>query len=439
MQDGSNITRRDFLKTTGAATVTAVAGSTLLGAPEAKAGPAVSSRVIGANDRIQMAIVGVKGMGGGHLKHVLEQMPGENVEITAICDVWEQARLKANEATKLKDDRVFKDYRRMLDAKDIDAVLVATPDHTHSLISIAAMESGRHVYCEKPMTRHLDEAFKVMDVARRTNRAFQLGTQGCTEPKWQKAHELVKSGSLGRLQWAQASYCRNNPMGEWNYDIDPLATASTVDWPAWLGPAPKRPWSPERYFRWRKFWDYGTGVLGDLLPHRLAPLMMAMDLNEYPKSVSCAGGNLCDTDRGPGKDGKPYGERRDVADLQLVLVEFPSGVTLFLASGTANERGVEDVIRGQKANLTLGGGKVVVEPERPYADEIERKDDTPPEPEFGHANHVRNFLEALRGSEKLNAPVELGVRVQTVVSMAEKAYREGTLVRFDPASRKIRA
>lgn len=438
MEDGSNITRRDFLKTTGAATITAAAGSALLGTAEAKAGPAVSARVLGANDRIQVAVIGVKGMGGGHLKHILEEMPGENVEITAICDVWEQARLKANEATRLPDDRVFKDCRRMLDAKDIDAVVVATPDHTHAPIAIAAMESGRHVYCEKPMTRHLEDAFKILDAARRTKRSFQLGTQGCTEPKWQKARELVKAGSLGRLLWAQASYCRNNPMGEWNYEIDPLATASTVDWQAWLGPAPKRPWSPERYFRWRKFWDYGTGVIGDLFPHRLAPLMMAMDVNEYPKSVACMGGNLVDTDKGPDTSGKPYGERREVADTQLVLVEFPSGVTFFLASGTVNERGVEDVIRGHKADLTLGGGKVVLEPERPYTDELERRDETPLEPEHSHANHVRNFLQALRGNETLNAPVELGVRVQTVVSMAEKAYREGKLVRFDARGRKMR-
>src|SRR5258706_8478013 len=152
MEDGSSVTRRDFLKATGAATVTAAAGSALLGAAEVRAAPLVSPRVLGANDRIQVAIVGVKGMGGGHIQHVLEQMPGENVAISAICDVWEHARQKANEATKLPNERVFSDYRRLLDAKDVDAVIVATPDHTHALIEIAALESGRHVYGEKPMT-----------------------------------------------------------------------------------------------------------------------------------------------------------------------------------------------------------------------------------------------------------------------------------------------
>jgi hypothetical protein len=165
--------------------------------------------------------------------------------------------------------------------------------------------------------------------------------------------------------------------------------------------------------------------------------MLAMDLNEFPKTVSCIGGNLCDTDKGPDKDGKPNGERREVADTQLVLVEFPSGVMFFLASTTSNERGVDDVIRGQKANLTLGGNKLVLEPERPFSDEIERKDEAPEEPETNHANHVRNFLEAMRGNGVLNCPIDLGLQVQTVVSMAEKAYREKTQVRFDPQRRKM--
>ena len=112
-----------------------------------------------------------------------------------------------------------------------------------------ALDSGRHVYLEKPMTRQLDEAFKILDAAKRANRMVQLGTQGCTEAKWLRARDIVKSGALGRLLWAQASYCRNNPLGEWNYDIDPDANERTVDWKSWLGPAKKRPWSPERYFR----------------------------------------------------------------------------------------------------------------------------------------------------------------------------------------------
>ena len=432
------VSRRDFLKTTGATTLTAVAGSLL--ATEASAAPrapAVSPRIIGANDRIRAAVIGLKNMGGGHIKHVLEEMPGANVEVAAICDVWEKARHKAREDARLGADQVFSDYRRLLDGKDLDAVIVATPDHTHAAISIAAMESGRDLYLQKPMTRRLDDAFKIETVARRTGRRVQVGTQGCTDPKFHRAAEIVRSGALGRVLWAQTSYCRQNPKGEWNYDIDPDATAASVDWKAWLGPAPKRPFSAERFFRWRKYWDYGNGVIGDLLPHRLAPMLMAMDVKEYPHTVSCLGANLADTDRGPGPDGKPYGDRREVGDTFLVTVQFPSGVMLFLASGTSNERGVEDLIRGQKANLLLGGGKLVLEPERPFSDEIDRKEETFEETKEVHARHVRNFFEALRGNEPLHCPIEDGLRVQTIVSMAEKSYRERTSVRFDAAARKM--
>lgn len=431
-------TRRDFLKTTGGTTLTVVAGSLL--AHEVAAldhGPAVSPRVIGANDRIRVGIVGVKGMGGGHIKHVLEEMPGANVEVAAICDVWEKARRKGQEAAKLGADQVYSDHRRMLERKDLDAVIVATPDHTHAVISADVMQSGRDLYLQKPMTRRLDEAFLLQSVARRTGRRVQVGTQGCTDPKFHRAAEIVRSGALGRVLWAQTSYCRQNPKGEWNYEIDPEATASSVDWKSWLGKAPRRGFDAERFFRWRKYWDYGNGVIGDLLPHRLAPMLMAMDLKEYPETVSCLGGNLAETDRGPGPDGKPYGERREVGDTVLVTVQFPSGVMLFLASGTSNERGVEDVIRGQKGNLLLGGGKLVLEPERPFSDEIERKEETFEETKEVHARHVRNFFEALRGNEPLHCPIDDGVRVQTIVSMAEKSYREKTSVRFDPARRKV--
>jgi hypothetical protein len=173
--------------------------------------------------------------------------------------------------------------------------------------------------------------------------------------------------------------------------------------------------------------------------------MFAMGMNEDPRQVSCMGGNLLDTDRGPNPaTGKPWGERREVADTQVVIVEFPSGVTLFLATSTSNERGIEDLIRGNKANLVLGGGKVLLEPERPYVDELERADFSPPEdttPDAGprsHAQHVANFFRAVRGTAAQNAPVVLACQVQAVVSMAEKAYRERKLVSFDPASRKLR-
>ena len=188
----------------------------------------------------------------------------------------------------------------------------------------------------------------MLDTSKRTGRLVQLGTQGCTEPRVSRSAQDRGDGRPRPAPLAQASYCRNNPLGEWNYEIDPVANETTVDWRQWLGPAPKRHWSPERLLPLEEVLGLRHGGDRRSPPSPPRALMMAMNIEEYPQTVSCVGGNLCDTDKGPDKDGKPYGERREVADTQLLLVQFPSGISFFLVSDTVNERGVEDVIRGQR-------------------------------------------------------------------------------------------
>jgi predicted dehydrogenase len=434
----SKVSRREFIRTTAGTATTAIAAQAALQGAVQERAPVVNPRVIGANDRIQVGIIGVKGMGGGHLRNLVgDQMRADNAAVTAVCDVWETARLKALQTAGCTPDHAFVDYRRLLDSKDVDAVVVATPDHWHGQMGVDTLLAGKHLYIEKPMTRHLDEAFKLHDTAKRARRIVQVGSHGCSDPKYHRARAIVKAGTAGRLLWAQGSYCRNNPRGEWNYTIDPEANERTIDWSAWLGPAGKRPFSAERYFRWRKYWDYGNGIIGDLWPHRLHPLVLAMDIEEFPRSVSCMGGDLCHTDAGPDAAGKPFGEPREVADTSLMMVEFPSGIMLFLAGSTTNERGVEDIIRGQKGNLTLGGGRLQFAPERPFVEERDARDETPPDSGESHVKHMRNFLESIRTNTPANCNEDLGLRVQTIVSMAELAYRKQKLVRFDERTRKI--
>jgi predicted dehydrogenase len=437
--DNNTVSRRDFIRTATASGV--IAATTLVGSERkaaAAARPTVTRRVIGANDRIRVGMIGVKTMGGSHLRNLVgPEMKNDNVEVVAVCDLWESIRLKAQKTAQLPDSAVYTDYRRLLDNKDIDAVVVATPDHWHGRIGLDALLANKHLYVEKPMTRRLDEAFKIYDAAKETGLHVQVGSQGCSDPKFLHARQLIKNEAVGQLLWAQGSYCRNNPRGEWNYAIDPEATPQTVDWKTWLGQAPKRDWSPERFFRWRKYWDYGTGIIGDLWPHRLHPLMLAMNLNEFPKSVSCIGSDMAHADTRLGPDGRPFGEPRDVPDTTIMMVEFPSGVSIVLAGSTVNERGLEDVIRGTKANLTMGGNRLQVVPERPFADLIDARDETPTDAGETHVKHMRNFLESLRADVAPNCSEDLGVRVQTVVSMAEQAYRKGRQVRFDERKREI--
>jgi predicted dehydrogenase len=431
MQDKRDLSRRDFIKATGVTTAGLVASSLVAGEGQAvRAAVPVHAKIIGANDRINYGFIGVGGMGAKHLSIIKDFSEQENVTAAAVCDVFEKFKCRARDKAGIADGQAHGDYRRLLENKDLDVIVIATPDHWHARMAIEAMEAGKHIYVEKPLTHTLDEAFKVYDAARRTKRLVQVGSHGCSDPKWHKAREIVKSGRMGTILWAQGSYCRNNPKGEWNYKLDPDATAQTVDWKMWLGPAPQRPFSAERFFRWRKYWDYGNGIIGDLWPHRLHPLMLAMALDEFPQAVACIGGDLCHSD-------KDNGEPREVADTTMVMAGFPCGAMIYLAGSTVNERGIEDIIHGQKADLLFGGGKVQIQPERPFVDEIEAKDETPPDSGESHAKHQKNFIDALRGNRAPSCDIELGVRVQTLVSLAEQSYRKGKMLHFDPVKKRV--
>lgn len=429
-QEKAGMSRRDFIKAAGVTAAGVMASSALTGKVFAQGAPA-SGRVIGANDRINVAFVGVGGMGGGHLSGFKDNEANWNVDCVAVCDVWKKKQDWAKGRSECADNMVFGDYRKLMENKDIDAVVIGTPDHWHAPVAIAAMEAGKHVYVEKPMTHTFEEAVKMHATAKRTKRIVQVGSQGCTDAKWHTAGQVVKDGKIGKVLGAQGSYCRNNPHGEWNYGIDGDLTEQTCDWKMWLGSAPKRPFSPERFFRWRKYWDYGNGIIGDLWPHRLHPLMIAMAMvDEFPKRVTCVGADCCQTDKG-------YGEPRDVADFTMMTAEFPSGAQIYLLGSTVNEQGIPDMIRGSKATLYFGGGKVEVRPERPWADEIEQEDVPVVGPGEDHNEHRKNWIESIRANKQPNCDIDLGLRVQTIVSMAEASYRQSKMATFDPQKMKI--
>jgi len=416
---GNGLSRREFIKAAGVTT----AGLMVSSWAKSPVYAIAPGRVIGANDRIGVGFVGVGGMGGGHLDSTLHQPAEVNVKVVAVCDVWEKRLQSAKAAAGLPDSKAYRDYRRLVEDKDVDAVIIATPEHWHSRVAIAAMENGIHCYIEKPMTRTLSEAFEVHDTALRTKRIVQVGSQGCSGQRWHKANELIRSGKLGQLVWSQGSYCRNSKEGEWNYAIDPDLKPDNCDWKMWLGPCPKRPFDPDRYFRWRKYSDYSAGILSDLFPHRLHPLMIALG-PEYPLRVACVGTMKVHPDR-------------EVADNTQILVEFPSGHTMVVAGATSNEQGLQDMIRGHKATMYFGGDKLEIRPERPFADEIEPEDVQVTPGNEDHSAHERNFYAAIRGLEQPNCGIDLATKVQTIVCMAEASYRTKRMISFDPVTRKM--
>src|SRR5260370_23858217 len=232
----SGLPRREFIRKTAAAAA-AAAATPFFRTPVYGQDQAPSAGVTGANNRLAVAVVGVGfGIGKNHLQGIHEKAGENNVVLAAACDLFNKRRDWAKATAELKDADLYTDHRKLLERKDIDAVVIATHDPWHAQISIDALEAGKHVYCEKPLTRYLDEAFRVHDTVKRTGKVFQVGSQGCSAGGWHKCADLIATGKVGTLVWGQGYYCRNSKDGEWNYPIQDETKAENIEWERWLGP-----------------------------------------------------------------------------------------------------------------------------------------------------------------------------------------------------------
>jgi predicted dehydrogenase len=431
----SMLPRRDFIKKTAAAAA-AVAASPLLKTPVYGQNQAPSTgRVIGANDRIQVAIVGVGfGIGQNHLVGIQEKAKENNTVIVAASDVFNKRRDFAKAKADLKDADVYDDYRKLLERKDVDAVLVATHDPWHAQITMDSLNSGRHVYCEKPLTRYLGEAFDVYDTVKKTGKVFQIGSQGCSAGGYAKCADLIKGGKIGTLVWAQAWYSRNSLNGEWNYALETEATAENIDWERWLGPVKQRdPFNQQQYHRWRKYYRYCAGPLGDLAPHKLHPLLLATGSPEFPVRVCSVGTRPVHIDRNV-----PGTEERETPEHAQLLAEFPSGFVIMVTCCTVNGTTPGTSLYGHKATLEVAasGERVAVAPQREFGDEIDPETISNLQPEDIRV-HEKNWFDCIRTGKQPNASIDLAIRVQTVISLAEMSDRLKIACVFDEKTRKI--
>ncbi|MBX3734098.1 MAG: Gfo/Idh/MocA family oxidoreductase [Verrucomicrobiae bacterium] len=436
--------RREFLRrTTGALAVAGAVRS--FKTPVYGQNQAPSANVVGANNRIVCGYIGVGGQGAGaHVGQDLAHHQEFNVALAAVCDVSKHRVEAAKQQIAgggAGPAEGYEDYRKLLARKDIDAIYCATVDHWHTRICCDAMEAGKHVYVEKPMTRYLAEGFEIYDMVRKTGKVLQVGSQGCSDDKWHQAAKWIRDGKIGKIVMLQGSYMRNNPWGEWNYTIQPWCTAEDTNWAMWQGDQIKKqmPFNADHYFRWRKYYPYCSGLLGDLFPHKLHPYMLATGKPEFPTRVAAIGSKAFKTDlfeegRKPEQVTKYV---RDVPEIIELIAEFPSGYVMHITSSTVNELGTQEVIRGHRANLTMAGNRVELRPERPFAEEI----DAETSPAFGSesvASHHRNFYDSIRANKEPNANIDLAVKVQTVISLAEASDRIGTMCYFDETTRKVK-
>src|SRR6185437_2251120 len=265
-------TRRHFLGAAGASL-----GVPLLAKSASPAAPKIS-----ANDKIQIALIGCGGMGQGDAK---SSTATRLTKLVAACDCYD-GRLEHMKEVYGRDIFTTKRYEEILSRKDIDAVLIGTPDHWHQPITVAALKAGKDVYCEKPMVHSVDEGHAIVDAQRETKRILQIGSQRVSSIVYAKARDLYRQGAIGELNMVEAWWDRNSAVGAWQYAVPLDADTSTCDWNQFQGDAPKKEWDPHRFFRWRCYRDYGTGVAGDLFVHLFSGLRFTLSSSRATKAFA---------------------------------------------------------------------------------------------------------------------------------------------------------
>jgi len=306
-----------------------------------------------AGDRVTLGVLGA-GARAQQLMESIMEIPG--VEIVALCDAYQGRAERARSLTEGKA-RIVDDYRRILDDKDVDTVIIGSPDHWHRQMSLDSLSAGKDVYIEKPMTYSLDEGLEIIAAVKESSRVYLVGSQGMSSVTQQKARQLVQSGRLGQVTMIRASYNRNTASGAWIYPIPPDAGPSTVNWKQFLGPAPSRPFDLERFFRWRCYSDYSGGIPTDLFVHLVTSVHFIMEA-KMPKSVT-ASGQLY---RWKGS--------RDVADTVNGIMVYPEGFTVNLSSTFNNQSSSESgfEILGTEGSIAFRGGYLTFKPENVYED-----------------------------------------------------------------------
>ncbi len=279
--------RRNFLKKFGGSALLLSAGSLRSLAAQQKAEEIILQREkrIYANDKIRIAGIGMGIMGFNDV-NTARKVPG--VEMVAACDLYD-GRLQRCREVYGKELFITKNYKEILDRKDIDAVIIATSDNWHSKIATEAMLTGKAVYCEKPMVKEISEGHGVVKTQQSTKAIMQVGSQRVSSLAFAKAKELYKAGEIGMINSVQASFDRQSALGAWQYTIPPDASPQTVDWETFQAPSKsKHPYSDDRFFRWRNYREYGTGVAGDLFVHLLSGIHFITD-SKGPSKIYAIG------------------------------------------------------------------------------------------------------------------------------------------------------
>ena len=440
------LSRRDFVRLGAGATVATAAARPVLLAP-----PLLAAQAAPMDRKIRFVSIGT-GIRGCDLLRSARKVP--SCELIGIADLYEMHRKAGLEAYGA-DVPATGDYRAQLDRKDVEAVIVAVSDHLHRGIVLDCLAAGKDVYCEKPMSHKVAEGFEMVEAVKANKRVLQVGSQRVSNIVYRKAREIYASGRLGEVTYIEGHSDRNSPSGAWVYPIPPDASEETIDWKAFLGDAPPRPFDAARFFRWRCFADYGEGVAGDLFVHLLSGIQYVSGINSPPKRAQSSGSLTF------------FKDDRDFPDLLATLYEYDS-VTLNLHCNQNSAQGEPIIFFGKEATMTISGNTLSVVPQdtRPqpegysvhgwtaaakkqYLDawhavhpatpaglaEIETYSATPGYDDT--ADHLANFFRAVETREPVMEDEVFGNHAAIACHMANHSYFHRSAASWDAAAKKI--
>jgi predicted dehydrogenase len=445
------LNRRTFLQS-AAKTATVAAATTHLQPLFAQSATTVPRS---PNDLIQLALIGAGGQGQSDTRTAI-LVPG--VKLVAVADCYD-GRLAHSKELWGSDLFTTKDYREILARPDIDAVLIATPDHWHKQAAVDAMHAGKDVYLEKPMIHLYSDGPEIIEAARSTNRILQVGSQRVSSIVYAKAKELLASGAIGKLNMVTARWDRNSSIGAWNYSIPLDASPETCDWPRFLGTAPKIPFSAERFFQWRKWKDYGSGVAGDLFVHLFSGTHFITGSHGPTRAMATGGLRFW-------KDG------RDVNDVLLGLLDYPEGFNLslrvnFVDGGEESEgflfTGSEGIMEIAGNTVTVTRTPLAAEPgytigtftnamQLQFVEQYRKKYPLPhpsgPPPQNvekfaappGYSDsydHFHNFFNSVRSRQPVVEDATFGFRAAGAALLCNLSVERESIVRWNPEKMKL--
>lgn len=376
-----------------------------------------------APDRLRGGVIGcgIRGV-RAHIATLLKMKEADAVDVTAVCDVFDK---RAQQAAQMTGAKPYQDYRRLLEDKDIDFVVIATPDHWHAQMAIDAASAGKHIYCEKPMSHTVEEAKRVVAKIRETGVKMQVGVQGMSDDSYETAYKYVKDGVLGKVVIAQIDYSRNYRGDYWLKPFDSDAKPGVnLNWDLFQGPAKHRPWDPERYFNWIRYYDYSGGVPAGLFVHRVTRIIKSLGLT-FPEFGSAHGGTFQFTQ-----------SKAEVPDTINIMLDYPGGPTVLLISSLANDTPVDHVLRGHKATLEFTPRGFTIHPQKLYEKEVK---------EIVHVKtggedtelHLRNLLRAIRFNEPLKCDEMLGYYGVVACQFGVLSLQRRKYLKWDKAGERI--